>query len=74
MTLTNRIRRWWYWRQMAKIDRECRRHGHNDFGCYSVTGSTGDRCSRCRRIIWFGRDDKPDSYQAPTRLAESNWR
>lgn len=74
MTLRNRIRRWWYWQQMAKIDRQCRKQGHRDFGCYSVTGSVGDICNRCKRIIWAGRNGEPDIYQAPTRLAESNWR
>lgn len=32
MTLRNRIRRWWYWQQMARIDRYCRKNGHDDFG------------------------------------------
>ena len=74
MSIKGRIQRWWYWRQMAAIDRECRKRGHDDFGCYSVTGSVGELCQRCRRIIWSGRDGEPDIYQAPARLVDSNWR
>lgn len=73
MTLRGAIRRWWYWQKMAKIDRECRKRGHYDFGVYSVTGSVGDKCQRCGRILWQRRDGTT-TYQAPARLAESSWR
>jgi hypothetical protein len=74
MTITNRIRRWWHLRKMASLDRECQRRGHADTACWAVTGATGVECRRCKRIIWFGRHRAADYYQAPTRLAEGNWR
>lgn len=73
MSLRGRIRRWWYWQKMARIDRHCTKHGHDDYGCYSVTGSVGELCQRCGRILWNGRDGAT-TYQAPTRLADSNFR
>ena len=77
MSVRGRIRRWWYWQQMAKIDRECRKRGHYDFGCYSVTGAIGDRCQRCRRILWTwagGKKVDPPTYQEPTRISDRDWR
>ena len=77
MSLRGRVERWWYWRQMAKIDRECRKRGHDDFGCWAETGAIGDRCGRCGRILWtwdYGQELDPPRYQAPSRLVDSNWR
>ena len=77
MSIKGRIARWRYWRQMAKIDRHCRKHGHNDEGCWSMFGEMGDHCMRCGRILWthqWGDALDPPIYQAPTRAVESNWR
>ena len=77
MSLSGRVHKWWYWQQMAKIDRHCAKHGHRDSGCYSVTGSTGQHCGYCGRIIWtseFGKEIDPPRYQAPARRVDANWR
>ena len=73
MSLKGSIQRWIYWQQMAKIDRHCAKHGHNDFGCYSVTGSVGELCGHCGRILWKRRDGTTE-YQKPSRRSDSNWR
>lgn len=55
----------------ARLDRQCAKLGHQDFGCYSVDGSLGDKCGRCGRILWtYSPDDQPEDlpiYQAPSR-------
>ena len=73
MTLANRMRRWLYLWQMARVDRYCVKHGHKDNGCYSVTGATGRCCDYCGRILWKRRDGTTE-YQAPSRRSDANWR
>jgi hypothetical protein len=78
MSLSGRIRKWWYWQQMAKIDRHCRKHGHRDSGCWAESGSIGVSCRHCGRILWTSwpgmRGDEKPRYQKPSRLVDSNWR
>lgn len=77
MTLRNRIRRWWYWQKVARVDRQCRKRGHTDVPCWALSGALGDKCLHCGRILWtsdYGQRLDPPRYQEPTRLAEGNWR
>ena len=75
MSLSGRVRKWWYWQQMAKIDRHCAKHGHLDSGCWSESGAMGVKCGHCGRIIWTERDGEVRiRYQAPSRASEGNWR
>lgn len=78
MTLRNRIRRWWYWHQVSKLERACAWDGHLDHPCWAESGALGDKCHRCGRILWTSwpgkREHEKPRYQEPSRLHESNWR
>jgi DNA-directed RNA polymerase subunit RPC12/RpoP len=73
MSIGGRIQRQLYLWRMAKVDRQCVKHGHMDNGCYSITGDSGVHCSHCGRILWKRRDGTTE-YQAPSRRSDANWR
>lgn len=72
-SLKGRWQRWLYHRRMDRIERYCLKRGHDDFGCYSVTGSVGEKCSHCGRILWDRRDGTTE-YQAATRRCDADFR
>lgn len=73
ISVKGRVQRWLYHHRMDKIERYCTKHGHDDYGCYSVFGTLGVKCNYCHRILWDRRDGTTE-YQPATRRCDADFR